>query len=132
MLQNTSVDSRIGSSVQNLPRLNIGLSKSLLFEEQAAPLPHVVPRCFDGKCPFCMVPPDLSEAVVRAAFCLALWCEMAVFQQLRSIFVQEPLDGSCARSMQSNVDIADAFLREISIVLSIDQASERCSRKSDP
>jgi hypothetical protein len=51
MQQNTSVDSRIGSSVQNLPRLNIGLSKSLLFEDQDAPLPDVVPRYFDGKGP---------------------------------------------------------------------------------
>jgi hypothetical protein len=83
MQQNTSVDSRISSSVQNLPRLNIGLSKSLLFEDQAAPLPHVVPRCFDGKCP-----------------------------------IQQ--DFSCACLVRSNMDIADALLHEISIVLSID------------
>src|SRR5437016_11100144 len=51
MQQNTSVDSRIGSSVQNHPRLNIGVGKSLLFEDQAAPWPQVVPRCFDGKRP---------------------------------------------------------------------------------
>jgi len=59
MQQNASVDSRIGPSVQNLPRLNIGLSQSLLFEDQAAPLPHVVPRCFDGRCP---IQQDFSSA----------------------------------------------------------------------
>ena len=87
MQQNTSVDSSISSSVQNLPRLNIGLSKSLLFEDQAAPLPHVVPRYFDGKGP-------IQQDVMH--------------------------NFSCARLVRPNVDIADALLHEISIVLSID------------
>jgi hypothetical protein len=56
---------------------------------------------------------------------------MVVFQQLRSIFVQEPLNGSCARSMRSNVDIADALLHEISIVVSIGRGERTMLGKSD-
>ncbi len=73
----------------------------------------------------------LSEGVVRAPFCLALWHEVAVFQQPRSIFLEEPLDGSCARLVRPNVDIADALLHEISIVSSIERGERTTLGKSD-
>ena len=42
--------------------------------------------------------------------------EITMLQQLRSVFLQEPLDRSCARFVWTNVDIADAFLHTGSIV----------------
>ncbi len=56
----------------------------------------------------------LSEGVVRAAFCLALWHEIAMLQQLRSILLQEPLDRARARLMWSHVDVANALCHALS------------------
>jgi hypothetical protein len=61
-------------------------------------LPHVIPRCFDGKCPI----------------------------------QQDVMDNfSCARLVRSNVDIADALLHEISIVVSIGRGERTMLGKSD-
>jgi hypothetical protein len=50
-----------------------------------------------------------NERMVRAAPCLAFGHEITILQQLRSVFLQEPLDRTRARLMRANVDIADTF-----------------------
>ncbi len=58
---------------------------------------------------------SLSQRVVGAAFGLALRHEIAVLQQLRPVFLQEPLDRSGARFVWSRVDVADALCHHLAL-----------------
>jgi hypothetical protein len=61
--------------------------------------------------------------VVSAAFCLALGHEITKLQQLRSVLLQKPLDGSRPGLVWSDVDIANARCHPRIVVL-----SDRCEQ----
>jgi len=76
--------------------------------------PHWLPAKLPGNC------------VVRAAISPAFRHEIAMFQQLRSVFLQEPLDRRRARFVRTNVDVADALchIGNYSLILLLRRGSD--------
>ena len=71
-----------------------------------------------------ILPAELSnDHMVSAVNRAALRHEIAMLQQLRSVFLQKPLDGSRTRLVWPYVDIADARCHPRIVVL-----SDRCEQ----